>query len=180
MSSIEKAIQKLQKKKKDSGGQLSGTLNSRSSSDANRSIPDAFVDEEEFLATRIQSTQSQQTRRQVTIDLQRLEQRGMLTPDRMHSVMAEEFRGIKRPLISNAFATGALAIDKGNLLMVTSALPGEGKTFISVNLAMSIAMEKDKTVLLVDTDSSKTGVSSLLGISPEPGLTDYLLDDSIN
>ena len=66
--------------------------------------------------------------------------------------IAEQFRVIKRPLLTNAFNKGPGMIKNGNLIMVTSALAGEGKSFCTVNLAMSIAMEMDRRVLLVDAD----------------------------
>jgi receptor protein-tyrosine kinase len=92
-------------------------------------------------------------------------------------VIAEEYRVIKRPLIGNAQGRGAAAVQNGNLIMVTSALPGEGKSFTSINLAMSIAMELDHTVLLVDADFSKPSVLELLGLPPAKGLMDVLVGD---
>lgn len=108
------------------------------------------------------------------IDLARLQAMGMVTPERSRSATAEEYRVIKRPLLRNATATGAAKIDNGNLIMVTSALPGEGKTFNAINLAVSMAMELDHTVLLVDADVSRPSVLSQLGLPPEKGLMDVL------
>ena len=93
--------------------------------------------------------------------------------------IAEEYRQIKRPLLINAFSQGASAIQNGNLIMITSALPGEGKTFTAINLAMSIALERDRTVLLVDADVAKPGVSEYIGKTEWPGLVDYLLSDTM-
>ena len=69
---------------------------------------------------------------------------------------------------------GPGAIENGNLIIVTSSLPGEGKTFISINLAMSIAMEVDRTVLLVDADIHKSDVTKILSLDRVEGLTDHL------
>ena len=69
--------------------------------------------------------------------------------------------------------TGTRVAD-GNLVMVTSALPGEGKTFTAVNLAMSVAMELDTTVLLVDGDVAHPQLPELLGVPHSPGLLDVL------
>jgi protein-tyrosine kinase len=113
------------------------------------------------------------------INLARLKQAGMITPDGERSTIAEEFRQIKRPLLMNAFNQGVAQVKNGNLIMVTSSLPGEGKSFSSVNLAMSIAMEMDHTVLLVDADVAKPSVPGLLGIKADRGLMDLLLDDSL-
>ena len=115
--------------------------------------------------------------RTAQIDLARLAQVGMVTPDRPRSAVAEEFRVIKRPLLRNATATGPTQIDDGNLIMVTSALPGEGKTFSAINLAISMAMELDYTVLLVDADVSRPSVFKQLGLPPERGLMDVLAGD---
>ncbi|TAH41754.1 MAG: tyrosine-protein kinase family protein [Betaproteobacteria bacterium] len=112
--------------------------------------------------------------RSVTIDLERLHHIGMVTPEHSRSALAEEFRVIKRPLLHNATATGPAAVDSGNLIMVTSALPGEGKSFTAVNLAISMAMELDHTGLLVDADVSRPSILRHLGLAPERGLMDVL------
>lgn len=108
------------------------------------------------------------------IDLGALAARGMVTPDEPRSSIAEEFRVIKRPLLRNATDTSAVRIENANLIMVTSALPGEGKTFSAINLAISMAMELDYTVLLVDADVSRPSVFRQLGLPPERGLMDVL------
>ena len=114
----------------------------------------------------------------VTIDVERLDALGMITPtSSKRSKIAEEYRLIKRPLLDNVANKGAAIVENVNLIAVTSSLPGEGKTFTAINLAMSIASEKDKTVLLVDADVAKPSVMRLLGIKAEKGLTDYLLGE---
>ncbi|GHT92351.1 hypothetical protein FACS1894116_02400 [Betaproteobacteria bacterium] len=112
--------------------------------------------------------------REVAIDLRRLVAMGMVNPVMPHSQIAEEFRLIKRPLLRNVTATGPAAISRSNLIMVTSALPGEGKSFTAINLAMSIAMEFDYTVLLVDADVARPSVLNRLGLRRERGLMDML------
>jgi len=114
-----------------------------------------------------------------TLNLARLAQQGMLTHEGGRSSVAEDFRIIKRPLLRQARASGAEAIRHGNLIVVTSAMPGEGKTYCAVNLAMSIAMEMDITVLLVDADVARPSVLKVLGLPPEPGLMDVLLDPQL-
>ncbi len=86
----------------------------------------------------------------------------------------DEYRRIKRPLLSNAFGKTASLVDRGNLMLVTSSVPGEGKTYTSINLALSFAQERDHTVLLVDCDVAKKGVSRMLGVAHMPGLMDLL------
>ena len=91
---------------------------------------------------------------------------------------ADEYRRIKRPILSNAFGKSATLLERGNLILVTSAIPGEGKTHTAINLALSIAHERDHTVLLVDCDVTRHGTSQMLGISDRPGLVDILENDS--
>jgi receptor protein-tyrosine kinase len=115
---------------------------------------------------------------QVEIDLQRLALMGYVTPDSPRTQIANEFRVIKRPLLGNVQNRSAAPVERANLIMVTSSVPGEGKTFISINLAISLAMELDSTVLLVDADVSRPSVLQRLGLSPAPGLLDVLTDPS--
>jgi protein-tyrosine kinase len=114
------------------------------------------------------------TSRQVELDLAMLEASGIVTPNAPRSYIADEFRVIKRPLISNAMGRGAAALNHGNLIMVTSAMAGEGKSFTSVNLAMSIAAELDHTVMLVDADVARPSILRMLGLPDAPGLLDLL------
>jgi receptor protein-tyrosine kinase len=116
----------------------------------------------------------------VGLDYDRLAAAGIVTPDAPRSQVADEFRVIKRPLITNALGRGAARVRNGNLIMVTSAFPGEGKTFCSINLAMSIAMELDTTVLLVDADVAKPSVLTTFGLPTKEGLLDVLSDPSID
>lgn len=118
--------------------------------------------------------------KQVEINLAQLHQLGMVTPDQGKTLVAEEFRLIKRPLIKNAFNQPAGSNKHGNLIMITSSLPREGKTFCATNLAMSIAMEMDHTVLLVDADVARPSVLKTLGLKSEIGLMDILLDDKLD
>lgn len=121
-----------------------------------------------------------QASKQGIINLAKLRRLGMIIPDGERSQIAEEFRLIKRPLIKNAFNQGSGAINNGNLIMVTSALAGEGKTFCAANLAMSIAMEMDHTVLLVDADVARPAIPNYLGLETGRGLLDVLLDDKLD
>ena len=64
--------------------------------------------------------------------------------------------------------------------MVSSALSGEGKSFTTLNLAISIAMEMDRTILLVDADLAKPGISRMLGIDDRSGFTECLKEESLD
>lgn len=114
------------------------------------------------------------------INLQTLDAAGLLTPLNTRTIIAEEYRAIKRPLLRNAFGGHHDAVGGMNIIMVTSSVPGEGKSFTSLNLAMSIAMEKDYTVLLVEADVVKPAIGRILGMPvSEPGLVDYLASDTM-
>lgn len=95
-------------------------------------------------------------------------------------VFADEYRRIKRPLLSNAFGKSASLLEKGNLILVTSSIPGEGKTHTAINLALSIASEQDRTVLLIDCDVTRFGTSRMLGIEDRLGLVDILESDNFS
>lgn len=112
--------------------------------------------------------------RRVDLDVPKLRSLGFVTPDSGAAKIADEFRVIKRPIIRNALGLDGTRIKHGNLVMVTSALPREGKTFTSVNLALSIAMEFNSTVLLVDGDVAHPTLPSLLDVPAAPGLLDLL------
>lgn len=101
---------------------------------------------------------------------------GYLPEEGQELRFADYYRAIKRPIIQQAL--GANAAAELRLILVSSALPGEGKTFTSVNLALSMAREHDTCVLLVDADLSKNDISRTLGVENEPGLVDSLLDET--
>lgn len=113
--------------------------------------------------------------------MDRLREKNMLVPDSaLGPDIRGEYRRIKRPLLSNAFGKSASLVDQGNLIMVTSAVPGEGKTYTAVNLALAFAQERDHTVLLVDCDVTKQGVSRLLGVEQRrPDITDLLASENV-
>lgn len=116
----------------------------------------------------------------VQLDIQHLKVEGCITPDTGRSRLAEEYRMIKRPILINAFGKDAALVPDGNMIMVTSTYPGEGKTFTAVNLAMSITQEMDKTVLLVDADVGRSRIHRMLGTPDSPGLMDLLLDENLD
>lgn len=145
-------------------------------------LPESTTPPEAHSELPVQATgESARRSRRIEINLARLHELGMVTPDGGRTSTAEEFRLIKRPLIDKAFNQPAAATSNhGNLVMVTSSLPGEGKTFCAVNLAISIAMEMDHTVLLVDADVARPSVPQFLGLKNEAGLMDILLDDKLD
>jgi protein-tyrosine kinase len=124
------------------------------------------------------ATERKSPPRKVELDLNRMRDMGMVTAAGGRTLLVEDFRIIKRPLINRAFAERGPHDKPGNLIMVTSSLPGEGKTYCSINLAMSIAMELDHTVLLIDADVARPSVLRTLGLPAQRGLMDILLDDN--
>lgn len=115
----------------------------------------------------------------VRIDFERLAAMQYVDPATPQSQIANEFRVVKRPLLLGV-ASNTAATERSNLIMVTSSVPGEGKTFVAVNLAISLAMEVDRTVLLVDADVARPSVLSRLGLPPSDGLLDLLSNPSLD
>jgi len=111
-------------------------------------------------------------RRSVVLDLERLQAQGVIVVPSTRSTQAEQFRRIKRPLLANMRMPGASS--RLSLIMVTSALPGEGKTFCAINLALSLAAEIDQRVLLVDADVVHPQLAPRLGVAAGAGLLDLL------
>ena len=192
MSIIERAAGKLEKERNNDAEQgLGGNPISSSEkvpgrmdiqSGASRSVSvesDSMEAPIPVSASAFASAPTQPTRR-ITLNIERMRQYGIVTPDQGRTQIAEQFRVIKRPLLTNAFNRGPGMIRNGNLIMVTSALAGEGKSFCTVNLAMSIAMEMDRTVLLVDADVARPTVPKILGLGAERGLLDILQDEKLD
>lgn len=116
------------------------------------------------------------TSKQATIDLDRLRSFGGFSPTGRFTRTTEEFRMVKRSILHNVTKRREQGSTNGNLIMVTSAREGEGKTFVAINLAMSIAAERDKNVLLIDADLSKPSIPQRLGIHTHSGLVNVLED----
>jgi exopolysaccharide/PEP-CTERM locus tyrosine autokinase len=123
---------------------------------------------------------AQATSRAVRIDLARLAAAGFVTPDTPRTQLAADFRPIKRPLLANAQSTAISRPHNANLVMVTSAVAREGKSFTALNLAMSMAMELDNTVLLVDADVANPAMLEILGLPASKGLMDVLTDSELD
>ncbi|GGW62547.1 XrtA-associated tyrosine autokinase [Alishewanella tabrizica] len=196
MSIIEKAIQRQAEQHVEQSTSVSTTTNLPNNAVADSAIDVSVVDatavEDKTLqadsnkkpidAAKADSAFTDETvlRPETQIDLQSLEQQGFVSLSTQRRLINEEYRVIKRKLINNAFGPLASTLKHANLIMVSSSRPGEGKTFSSINLALSIALEQDKTVLLVDADVLRPKVSKTLGVKHEVGLTDYLLSSDIS
>jgi protein-tyrosine kinase len=117
--------------------------------------------------------------KRMTLDINLLRACGYLPEEGQDRQFAEQYRKIKRPLIDKALS-GATTVGEPRVIMVTSALPGDGKTFTSINLAMSMALERDISVLMVDCDVAKRHVSEIVGMKGRAGLLDALVDESVD
>lgn len=168
MSIIEKAAGRLEQNKVGISPQF------------DTSVVSIVEQKAKLLNEHVKRNQSRETAKQVEINLAKLHQLGMVTSDHGITLAKQEFSGIKRTLIQNAISQRNLKGNNGNLIMLTSALPGEGKTFCAINLAMSLAIEMDHTVLLVDADVARPSVLRTLGLESELGLIDVLLDDNLD
>lgn len=116
----------------------------------------------------------------VHIDLEALAAGGFITPEAQRSQIADEFRVIKRPIIRNAHERTGARAERANLVMVTSAIPAEGKSFVALNLAMSIALELDSTALLVDADVANPSLMQMTHLPPaSKGLLDLLTSSDV-
>lgn len=109
-----------------------------------------------------------------SLDRVKMAEAGFIQPDGPATALSEEFRVLKRALL------GQLANNpRGNRILICSAYSGEGKTFCAINLALSLAAEKDREILLVDADVAMPSITDALGISAGPGLLDALADPVI-
>lgn len=184
MSLIEKAVERLDQLKK-AGLSLpeSAPTPERSAKPVVEAAPAQVVAPAVMQSSASVQTESVQVAepvvvsRSIEIDIERLDGLGMVTSMRPRSVIAEEYRVVKRPLLKNVLGRSGSAIHTPNLIMVTSSVPGEGKSFSAINLALSIAMELDHRVLLVDADVARPSVLNQLGLPPEKGLMDVLLSN---
>ena len=170
MSKIQEALKKLQ------------TSRERSEPPRSRQQRDA-----DSVATLVEPSRSKAPREHtgyegplIAVDRQALREAGLIAPEAHERVLADQYREMKRPLIANAFGKRVARVDDGKLIVVTSAVPGEGKTFTCINLAISIAQEQDHSVLLVDADVAKPHISNIFGIGESEGLLDLLEDDSVH
>lgn len=116
----------------------------------------------------------------VQVDSEALRAAGVLPPAAFAERITEQFRRIKWPLLEAALGRGSAGAPPANTVMVTSAVAGEGKTFISFNLSLSIARERDLDVLLVDADVAKRHVTKVLGADARAGLTDAAADPQLD
>lgn len=112
----------------------------------------------------------------VQIEVERLQKEGRLPSAESSMQVEDELRRIKWPLLKAIQGAEGVPPARSNVVLVTSALPGEGKTFTSLNLALSIVRDREMRVVLVDGDVAKPGLTPALGLEGKPGLNDALED----
>jgi protein-tyrosine kinase len=121
-----------------------------------------------------------QPSRFIRIDRTRLRAAGFIPDETQERRFADQYRRIKRPVLMQVQALTAAHAPGARLVLMASALPGDGKTFTSINLALSIARERDVSVLIMDADVAKPHISRIFGIDQEPGLLDALADNTLD
>jgi protein-tyrosine kinase len=174
MSTIEKALAK----KKQVAQDMKSTLPLSGSSKASQIEPPTQSNDTPDPKVKDDSTQTAEINKEtIVLNGERLTERGFIYSSGSSHQIQEEFRHIKRKLINNAFGPAAKTLKHSNLIMVSSSNPNEGKTFISINLALSIALEQEKTVLLVDADVLRPSIHRELEFESKQGLLEYLLDE---
>jgi exopolysaccharide/PEP-CTERM locus tyrosine autokinase len=105
---------------------------------------------------------------------------GFVPDETVERRFADQYRRIKRPILMQVQALIAARSPGAQLVLMASALPGDGKTFTSINLALSMARERDVSVLVMDADVAKPHISRIFGVDREPGLLDALADDTLD
>ena len=115
----------------------------------------------------------------LSVNFSLLRAAGLLPAEADVTRLAQQYRRISQRLIGAAIGRGGPRLGNGRLILVASAMPGEGKTFTAINLALSMSLEKDVHVLMVDADVTKRQISRLLGVDKARGLLDLLRDPEL-
>ncbi|PCH96589.1 MAG: exopolysaccharide biosynthesis protein [Gammaproteobacteria bacterium] len=180
MSTIEKALAKQKQAEQDRKDNLEAAAVSNPQQKNNKVTAKVELEEQSITAPLVKekdTTALQANQNTIIINGESLDKRGFIfSPKSAHHIQ-EEFRHIKRKLLNNAFGPASKTLRHSNLIMVTSSSANEGKTFISINLALSIALEQDKTVLLIDADVLRPSLHRELEFDLKKGLLEFLLDE---
>ncbi len=116
----------------------------------------------------------------IKLDLHNMHREGLLVPSEHARTIRNQYRAIKTQLLDLALGRASPRPEAGNVIVVTSAVPGEGKTFCATNLAMTLALEPELSVILIDADLARPRISSVLGLSDRAGLAEYLANGSMH
>ncbi|HUQ10659.1 MAG TPA: AAA family ATPase [Steroidobacteraceae bacterium] len=170
MSLVERALKKLQESR---GSAPASTGATASRAAPKSSPPPPAAPRGERPMTPVETT------RVISIDREALRRMELLPPANYERQIASQYQHIKRPLVASVLNRDPALGSTPHIIMMASALSGEGKTFTSINLALSLALEKDVEVLLVDADVRKPHVSRIFGMEKEKGLIDLLTDNAL-
>jgi len=118
--------------------------------------------------------------RTVVLDTARLTLAGTVDWTSDRTPVMEELRLIKRRLLRRAFDCDRVQNPRSHLVMITSAKPREGKTFAAMNIAISISLEEDYNVVLVDADIRRQALRQNLGLEASQGFVDLLLNPNLD
>ena len=182
MSIVERAMQKAQQKAAPApSGPQANVPDARQdvpardlTADVPREAVSEFVEPQHAPAVDYASMTSRDLKPLVEIDVEKLRRSGHLPLEQMSRQIEEEMRRLKWPLLSAISGRGGAPAARNNIVQVTSALPSEGKTFTSLNLAMSIAKDREMRVILVDGDVARPGLTPTLGLRDRRGLNEVL------
>ena len=167
MSVVEKAIRKLKERSADESQAPAASQTSEAPQASEPAAPRAA-------AAPVGSQPA------VILDRATLRAAGLMPPEEELDIIARQYRKIKHPLVARAMGRGVPREPKGYLIMIASAMSGEGKSFTAMNLALSLSLEKDISVLLVDADAPKPHLTRVMGLANAPGLLDVLRDPQLD
>lgn len=184
MSIIEKALDKLGRTQNSATASGGESYANNGQSDVLPAIPEVGYDSFEKPDSIMDKSASiggehegpgKRLSNSVEINLRKLDSLGFITPETDNLHLFEQYRHIKMQVLADEVR--GKGGNKGNIIVVTSSVPAEGKTYTSINLALSIAYEYNHTVLFIDGDVHKKSSSKILEINDRPGLLDYLTGD---
>lgn len=146
-----------------------------------RTAPSASTPGSGYASSERQSRHSIAFAQVLEIDWARLFEHGLLPEQAVASGISQQYRRAKRPLLRQIFGSYPIEVDEtGRVLLVASALRGEGKSFTCLNLALAIAIEPELQVLLIDGDGPRQSMTAAFGLTGNTGLLDLAEDSTID
>jgi exopolysaccharide/PEP-CTERM locus tyrosine autokinase len=188
MSIVERALQKAQRKARDDAGRplmhteelVSTSPGALESLDPQEISPLTEPNIRRESSHDGLSMTSRDLKAIVQFDTAKLRETGRMPSAELARQVDEEMRRIKWPLLNTIAGRDVERTARNNVVLVTSAVPGEGKTFTSLSLALNIARDREMRVILVDGDVAKPGLTPILGLQGRVGLNDVLEDRSMD
>jgi Mrp family chromosome partitioning ATPase len=190
MSIVERALQKAQAKARADGASVdqapaaepgpqstAGTAPAGGAIERPESAPQAAT---RHTVDGASGTTSLDAKATVSLDMERLRAAGQLPSAEVAARTEDEIRRIKWPLLKAVMGGEGVKQARNNVILVTSAMPGEGKTFTSLSLALSIVRDREMSVMLVDGDVARPGLTPAIGLEGRPGLNDVLDDAALD